>query len=503
MAQPRSTEDDDLPPDLPRVDGAVDGEENFEPKDDSDFGLDEEKDVGLDMEAGLDEPLDGELDGGEEVGSWLDDGKEPAAVADDEGSEADGDDETNLTEGSESASDQNAEDWEDDFGFDDGSGADSDSGEEGFGDDGLLSGLDLDRLPPLDDSASNEEEPIEADPFGAEVIGELGAGVMDDDEATETLAPGLSATRISAARVRVELLLRSEQPLAQLIAAGDVGIAWDGRALLVADPQAPRPEPRFGGVDAVQALAAASAPEGAWIALATPSGLLCSRDAGRSFERRGLAQSSGMPELVSALAITASADRMRLWAAGAVGPLWVSDDGGLRFRCVQRDARVLRLGSDGATALVVLERGDRNRAAALLSRDHGEHFEPLELPVDAPERVQDLQIARDVVLCCRRAPAPQLHVWGDGDWSALAHAAAPPALALVEGATVWAYFWVGARLVRTTVDGTGAQIVAELPGDAGAPLQLCGHHAGAVTTLHAGTERAWYRIVVGPEGDGR
>ncbi len=503
MVEPRSTEDDDLPPDLPRTDGAVDGEENFEPKDDSDLGLDDENDVGLDLEAGFDEPLDGELDGSEdEPGTWLDDGKEPAALADDDGPESD-DDETNLTEGSEPASDQNAEDWEDDFGFDDRSGADPDSGEEGFGDDGLLSGLELDQLPPLDDSASNEDDPAEVDPFGGDVIAELRSGVLDDDEPSEALAPGLHASRIAAARVRVEAMLHSGKPLVQLVAAGGVGFAWDGRALLVAEPGAQRAEARFSGAEPLQAIAAAATPAGAWIALATASGLHCSRDGGRSFERAQLAQTPGMPVLLSSLAFTAGARVPRLWAAGAAGPLWASDDGGRQFRCVQPAARVLGLSSDGASALVVLGRGQQNRATAARSGDGGERFEPLELPVKEPERVQDLRIARDVVVCCRRAPAPQLHVWFDGDWSGLPHAAAPPVLVLAEGAQAWSYYWVGARLVRAAVEGARVQIVAELPDDAGAPLQLCGDHAAGVTTLHAGTERAWYRIVVESEGDAR
>jgi hypothetical protein len=420
-----------------------------------------------------------------------------------------------LTEGSEPASDPSESDWEDDFGFDDRGESAGDSGEEGFGDDGLLAGLELDRLPPLDDAGAVEDEAV-GDPFGGDAIAELPPLVPDDEDPSEEIAPGLRATRLRVERVRAVELQRAGRPLSQLVAAGELGVAVDGRDLYVAEPDRERAELRFTSSEAVHALAAAALPSGAFIALATSSGLLCSRDGGRNFERAPRTAAPGMPELIAAVAITRGDAEPVLWAAGADGPLWVSEDGGASFRCARADVRVLQLGSDGAAGLIGLIADARRRAIALRSRRGAGRFEAVELPVDEPEQVQQLQIADEVLLCCRRAPAPQLTVWSEGAWAEHAHGSAP-ALLLAEGREARAYFWAGARLLRTAIDiapprsagamprldGRRPEVVAELPADAGAPLQLCGHHARGVTTLHAATERAWFRWVVRPEDDAR
>jgi hypothetical protein len=505
MGEPRSNEDDDLLPELPRLEGGLEGEENFQPKDDSDLDLgDEQSELGLDGEAGLDEPLDGDLNAvEEEPASWLDDGKEPTALADDDGPEAAPDDESSQIEGSEPAADQ-AEDWDEDFGFDDRGGAATDGGEEGLGDEGLLDGLEIE-LPPLDDGAVNDDGPVEADPFAAEALGELAAG-LDDDEADEELAPGVRGTRIARARVTIDLLLEAGRPLDRLIAVGAGAVACNGSALLVADPGAKQPEARFDEPGPVLALAGAFAATGTFLALSTPAGLLCSRDAGRSFARAPLASTSGMPELLSSLALTREGRGVRLWAAGAAGALWASDDDARSFRCVQESARVLRLHGNGGDALSGLARGEDGAALALRCA-RGDELEQTSLPVTEVERVQEVQAAGDVLLCCRRAPLPQLAVRLHGQWHDVP-LAAPPALLLPEGDTVRLYCWAareaGVLLVRVAVAaGARPEIVGELPRGAGAPLQLCGHHQAGVTTLHAGTERAWYRLVVRPEGPAR
>jgi hypothetical protein len=507
MTEPQPSEEDELLPELPALDGEVD-EESFEPGDDSDLGLglDDERDLGLDSEAGLDEPLEGELAAVEEDASWLDDGKEPPPAADEESLEADGENESNLTEGSEPANEADVEDWAEDFVFDEQIGG-GDSGEEGFGDDSGLPGFELERLPPLDDGGSAEDEqPLESDPLAAELLAELRTGA-DDDEALVELLPGLRCARMPSARIELALLARSGRPLAQLSAADDAGIAWDANALLVADAAAQVPE-RLPYAGSVLALTAARTPGGVVVALATPAGVVWSSDGGRHFSDPAQVADATVS---AALAITRRAGGLRLWAASAAGPLWASDDGARSFRCVLPDANALRIVSDDARGLLLLGRGEQGRSRTLRSNDAGQSFERIELPVSEPERVQDLQIAGEALLCCRRAPAPQLLLFAGAGWSPLAHAAAPALLLDEDGETV-VYFFVestsGARLLRQRVGAGGGvgplpQIVAELPSEAGAALQLCGGRVDAVTSLQIGTERAWYRLRVRGEGSAR
>jgi hypothetical protein len=246
------------------------------------------------------------------------------------------------------------------------------------------------------------------------------------------------------------------------------------------------------------------------VALATPAGIAWSDDAGRHFsEPVQLSDAT----LSASLAITRRADGVRLWVTSAQGPLWASDDGAHSFRCVLPDASALRVVSDGARGLLLLGRGEQGRPRTLRSNDAGQSFERMELPVSEVERVQDLQIAGEALLCCRRAPAPQVLLTDGRDYRALAHASAPVLLLDEDGESA-VYFFVettrGARLLRQPVEAAGAgtvaappQIVAELPGEAGAPLQLCGGRAGSVTSLQIGTERAWYRLRVRDEDSAR
>lgn len=515
MVHPRRSERDEAPTERPqRADAAE--EENFEPEDDSDFGLDgdgqDEEKIGLDTDAGPDEILESLLEtDDEDDASWLDDGSRPADIA----ADADDEDGADEDEGDAVAADSDtkmAEDWDDDFGFED-SAVDTDGGEEGLGDDGLLAGLELDALPPLDDSAAAEEEASLADdPLTADLIADLEAREGDDEDVLEEIAPGLTGRRLGSDCVRVELLQQSGQPLSGLVAAGDAGVAWDSEAVLVADAAAQAPRSRSAPVAPVSKLAAArprasDSDDAVLIALATPAGVVCSGDGGRSFGAAvALPEAAG---LGAALAFGRAHSGPRLWATPAVGPLYASDDAGASFRAVLPSARVLRIATDGAQGLLLLERDERGSASASRSIDGGQRFTPLELPVFEPERVQDLQLAGDVVLCCRRAPLPQLLLWSarEQTWSEVA-GAAPPALLLDEAEAVRLYFWVGhargARLVRVAPFAEILpELVAELPAEAGAPLQLAGGYRDGVTTLQVGTERAWYRLVVGPKDGAR
>jgi hypothetical protein len=313
----------------------------------------------------------------------------------------------------------------------------------------------------------------------------------------------------SSPRVALEPLQRSGRPLSALIAAGEMGLAWDG-SLLVAEPDALKAERRFAGADTVYALAAAGSE--ALIALATPVGLLCSRDGGRSFApAEGVGSGAWAP---SALAFTDVGSGPVLWAAPPAGALHRSGDGGRSFETVAVLPRVLRLCSDGHNQLVVLGRDAKGAACAARSEDGGETFAALALPFGEVERVQDMQVCGNALLFSRRGLSPQL-VWcgEDGEFGGLFRDAAPPALLLEENGSTRAYGFRGgpgghvlvridlgaATSARTTGPLQRPERVLELPTDAGAPLQLSGAQRGPATTLQLGCERAWYRIRVWAE----
>jgi hypothetical protein len=499
---PHTTPDEDLDLDLPEEDDDDEAreEEAFAPDDDDDLGLEsDDREIGLDVDTGLDEGLDDDEALDDEETSWLDDGSVEPSLRDD----ADDDDEEDeaLTEGSEPATDPGDE-W-DDLTFEESTTA-VDAGEEGFGEDASLNEVDIEGLPPLDDALAADAEESVDDPFASELIGEIGART-EAEEVIEEIAPGLRLRRMHDARVSIETMLRLGRPLTSLVAAGDAGVGWDG-SLLVAEASGSRPERRFAAADAAFALAALQTRRELLVALATPAGVLCSRDAGRTF-----AATAALPAKewsASAIAWTLGARGPRLWAAPPGGALWSSDDYGASLQRSAPDAQVLRLPADGRHALIALCRRDHGGASALGSSDGGQSFAQLELPVREVERVQDLQTCGGGVLCCRRAPAPQL-VWrmAANDWVELAPQAGAPAVLVDEDEQVSAYFFVhagGRRLLCRRELAARAplpQIVCELPADAGAALQLAASPHDGMTTLQLGSERAWYRIRVRHSGD--
>jgi hypothetical protein len=383
--------------------------------------------------------------------------------------------------------------FDEDLAFEESESISGDSGDEGFGDESVLTGLDLEGLPKLDGSGDGEE--------GLE-------GDSDPQPAVAVSSPS-TAPDESAPRVALEPLQRSGRPLSALIAAGETGLAWDG-SLLVAEADALKAERRFAGAETVYTLAAAGSE--ALIALATPGGLLCSRDGGRSFEAsQGVGSGAWAP---SALAFTDVGSGPVLWAAPPAGALHRSEDGGRSFETVAVLPRVLRLCSDGHNQLVVLGRDAKGAACAARSEDGGETFAALALPFSEVERVQDMQVCGNALLFSRRGLTPQL-VWcgEDGDFGPLFRDAAPPVVLLEESGSTLAYCFrstpVGHVLVRIDLGVARSarspaaiqrpERVLDLPADAGAPLQLSGAQRGAATVLQLGCERAWYRIRVWAE----
>ena len=504
------SEDDDLDLDLSESESVLGEDESVGPDEDAELaggGVDEdEHDMGLDVETGLEDlesaDDDEELSADDDSASWLDDEVGTGADDDDDG---DDEDEGAIGEDGEPLADPQ---FDDDLAFEEVESIAGDTGDEGFGDDSVLNGIDLEGgLPKLDGGGDNEE------------------GLDGDSETPDAPSPTARATAAvrGGPRSALELLLRSGRPLSALIAAGETGFAWDG-SLLVAEPDAPKADRRFAGADTVTALAAGSE---ALLALATPSGLLCSRDGGRSFTSAvglgsGAAHHNAAPALrggalfASAVAFTDAGSGPVLWAAPPAGALHRSGDGGQSFEPVAVLPRVLRLASDGRNQLVVLGRDAKGAACAARSEDGGETFAALALPFGEVERVQDMQVCGGALLFSRRGLTPQL-VWcgEDGAFSALFHDAAPPVVLIEEAGSMRAYCFRSSRdthaLVRIDLSsvapggtrrGAAArrpEQVLELPADAGAPLQLSGSQRGAATILQLGCERAWYRIRVWAE----
>jgi hypothetical protein len=516
--EPPDMEDDDDDLDLPDSSSELQDEEGWEPDDDSDLGLqgddDDEDSDGLDDDSELEDASQSDAlvgDDEEDATSWLDDGSgrdSEALVADDDDElaelESDG-----SSESSEAVGALAGEDWDDpEIDLDEDAPLIGDGGEEGFGDESVLSGLDLDRLPPLDDAGEAGEGELEADPFAADLLAAL-ASDIGAEEALELVAPGIRCARLPAAQVELELMLQPGHPLRALLAAGDVGLGWhDG--LCVAEASADRAERRDAGGSVLLALAGARVAGATLIALSSPEGVRCSSDAGRSFSVAHHLGGDDGSSAVASLAITRGASGAQLWAAAPEGALWRSDDLGASFERVRDDVRVLRLVSDGERQLIALGRARDGTARALRSSDGGRAFGTLALPVTEVERVQDLQTCHGVTLCCRRSPTPQL-LWkrDSQDWSELAESAQAPACLIDEDGDVKAYFFVRdsqrVLLLRRALRSMAAtpQLVCELPVEAGAALQLVGSCRDGVTWLHVGTERAWYRLSVRLDAGGR
>jgi hypothetical protein len=501
-------QDDDDVAGLPARDGDSESEgaplDGLEPEDTAEG----DESVGLDAEAGIDEPLDAdlELQAGDEHESFLEGSETPSDLTpepDDEDLEG-GASEYGWVLGSEPLEDSSLTEEDSSFAEAE-SGLLDDQGEEGFGDDLLAGSLDLGALPPLDAEPESEAEgaahaPREPRPPIPTVSRPKPKAAMETR----------SELRLLASQVHVEVLQRSGRPLRALCSAGATGLAWDG-SLLIAEPGLTRPERRFAGSDTLGALAAIERGERVQVALVTPEALLCSNDGGRVFSVR-----SDWPHAMpaSSVALVRRAEGgVRLLAAAPLGGLMASDEG-RPFFALGPARGIVRLASDGGSSALALLRGEDNEPLIALTHDGGDSFEMLDAPVDVLERAQDLQVAQGAILCCRRAPEPRV-LWGRGEaFHELLDGAAAPMRILNEHRGAIAYTCVVRReqalIVRRALperEHAGAEalgpieIVTELPKELGAPLQIAGSHDGGITTLHVGTERAWLRLTILPGGD--
>jgi hypothetical protein len=501
--------DDDEVTGLPASDGdqaSEAGTEPFEP-DAEDDGAEESEDVGLDAATGIDEPLDAdlELQHGDEGASLLQDSEAAEDLATGEDDLGGDDEEYGYTEESEPLNDEGL--YEGAIVISDEGSALEDRGEEGFGDDTAGSVLDLEALPPLDSDPETEREIDEPAEGGVPIS-------LPPPRASEPpqrpSQPTITGVRLGNARVRVEVLQRSGRPLRMLCAAGGTGIAWDG-TLLTAGPSDPRPDRRYAGAEAIGGLAALDTGKQLEIALVTPEALLVSSDGGRTCRAR-----TDWPDRVPASSVAllrSPRGGVRLIAAAPMGHAYASDDGG-PFTRLPPESGVVRLSSDDRQSVLALIRSETNEPLLALSTDGGETFETMPAPVDALERVQDVQIAGLSAACARRAPEPRV-LWTHTD-SEVWHEAVPDAscpMRLIEerhGSVIYSVVPRGDRAAivrRELPEGAAAagssargELIAELPRDIGAVLQLAAGHQGGITTLHVGTERAWLRITVLPGG---
>jgi hypothetical protein len=494
-----TVQDDDEVAGLPASDGDAASESGTEPFE-ADVETDEDEgdeDVGLDTESGMDDPVDADFElSGEEGTNLLKDSEaaEDLATGEDEISGGDGD-EYGYTEDSEPLNDEGLYDGA--ILIADEASALEDRGEEGFGDDGIGGEMDLDALPPLDAGEEGELDEIAIRPSER------------PSSPPRASQPVISGITLGNERIRVEVLQRSGRPLRLLCCAGASGIAWDG-TLLVAGPLDPRPDRRYAGSEVVGALAALETSRGLEIALITPEALLVSRDGGRTCRTR-----SDWPDRLpaSSIALLRSPNGgVRLLAAAPMGGVLVSDDGS-PFFALGPQGGVVRLSSDNAMSALALVRSSDNEPLFAISSDGAATFESMQAPVDALERVQDAQIAGQALVCCRRAPEPRV-IWAQADdaWRQVLPEASSPMRVIDErhGAVVYACVALGERVaimrreLPVSTHGTDrpgqSELIAELPRDVGAVLQLAGAHEGGITTLHVGTERAWLRITVLPGG---
>jgi hypothetical protein len=467
-----TAQDDDEVTGLPASDGdaaSEAGTDPFEP-DAEDDGAEESEDVGLDAATGIDEPLDAdfELQQGDEGASLLQDSEAAEDLATGEDDVGGGGEEYGYTEESEPLNDEGL--YEGAIVISDEGSALEDRGEEGFGDDTAGSVLDLEALPPLDSDPETEGELDEP----AEGAVPISLPPRASEPPQRPSQPTITGVRLGNARVRVEVLQRSGRPLRMLCAAGGTGIAWDG-TLLTAGPSDPRPDRRYAGSEAIGGLAALDTGKRLEIALITPEALLVSSDGGRTCRAR-----TDWPDRVPASSVA----------------LLRSPRGGVRLI---------------AAAPI---RSETNEPLLALSMDGGETFETMPAPVDALERVQDVQIAGLSAACGRRAPEPRV-LWTHTD-SEVWHEVVPDAscpMRLIEerhGSVIYSVVPRGDRaaIVRRELPESAAaagssargELIAELPRDIGAVLQLAAGHQGGITTLHVGTERAWLRITVLPGG---
>jgi hypothetical protein len=408
-------DDDDLDLRLPADEGG--GDEDGLPDDAEHDGIgqarDGSEDVGLDTSDGSDEPIELAVTDEDEQTRWTE-GSEVASDID-----ADPD----LLSGAEDGWTEGAEPLDDiDMGVevddddDDEPPPIQDGGEEGLSDEGSFDGIS--KLPPLDAGTDDDEDEDGDEPFARELLLEVaGDDVADDDVLVD--ASGRTWSRAPATSANVEVVAELEGLVAR-----------------------ERP---------------------------------CS-------------------------CLTREGERLRWWSRAADGTLMWSDDCGEHWSGARVGPRVAWLCSDGARALAMLARDDGG-VRLHCSSDNGRTWDARDLPEVDPDAITALAVCRDVVVVGCSAPEPKLFVSvAAGAWRELG--VMPPCLLLLEDERVVLYACLagegGTPLVRYPLQGgTPPLVAAVLEGEAVAPLALCGVHEAGATALHVWTARAWLLVRLG------
>jgi hypothetical protein len=488
------TDLDDLGWDVPDEDEkSARDDENFDPDDDSDLGLDgadDEDDVGSDTDFGFEdsgddlelddagegerwtldsEPSDEELPGAEaEVIS----GEEYGYLGDDETSEGDDDLDADLDEDALPNLD--------------------DGGAEGVEDETDLDDLELGSLPDLDTAAEEE-----AEGFVTENIEEL-SGVSLADEATLELVPGQPWKQLAAQAALVTRGASLPGPALAFAVRGNTILVSAGDGWF-------RSSPRGGlsrlPVDAPPGRSLALADyEGRLVfVLASPAGLFVSLDGGRSFEQH---RDTDPPVQV---ALTDSGGVLKIWARNQKGQLSVSDDAGKNFTAARLDGSVIAFASDGDRRLSALVKR-ANRIVLGSSSDTGRRWSWVDAADSGVDPSVQLLPGRGVSVMAVRDRVSHLQTGSQP--RVLAPLLSAPAALLDEDDETFVYACVPHEdqtlIVRTALrSGAQSMVITSLPREkVGEPRFLSAAYSeGGFVTLNVATDQALLRVEVSLDGD--
>jgi hypothetical protein len=359
------------------------GDDAFDPGDDSDLGLDgegedEESFVGLDPALGFDDADDLELPDDGEDQRWSVDSEE---VGDLPGMDSDlfGDEEYGWLGDDDSPNDD--ESFDADIDEDEDESGD-DGGAEGLEDDSELDDLDLGDLPAMDADVEEDSAAV-----SGEALDEL-VGLSLVDEPSIEIASGELWKLVPAQSVRVSELRELQGPVRALCASGGaMFIAAAGLYRVSADGELKR-LPRSAA--APSALAVCEHEGVQHVAVVAAGRVLSSRDGGHTFEP----VETGSP--VTQIAFTRSSAGPRLWWRNARGGLGaVGGQGGALAAELEGEISAFR--GDGKRSLAVLLRRS-GRLQLMASGDAGKRFARVAPPPTAADAHSELHVCRDAVL---------------------------------------------------------------------------------------------------------
>ncbi len=508
--------DDDSDLDLPHdgSDGTTDdtprstdreGDDAWDPGDDSDLGLatdEDNEDVGLDTATGLDEGLDpdGELDDTGEGTRWTTDSEADDDLAD---TDADllPDTEDALIGDDDPPDDSESDDFDPGIEDDAPSGTD-DGGIEGVDDDTELDDVDLSALPDID--ADTEED---ADSAGQDALDDLSDVALVDELAIE-ITPGVSWKELPARSVRCAELATFTAPLRGLCALGPWLVMAGGDQLQQLDDHGMRTlGEQLRGTPIPGALCAAELDGRVRVAVATDAGIQLAWS-------NAPAQPQFVAQRALQLGFTRNTHGLRLWARSEGGALTYSDDDGATSANAKLPGRVLSFSADGDRRVAALCELGAGNAVIASSSDGGRRFsrQALAAPwlqqvvADGASPTVELRMCRGVLVLILPERIAQLT--SQGSLETCIPKATGPAVLVDEEDEVILYACVAHEgrmlLVRRPVrEGASAPtvITALDPTQTGAPRLLAASCSEGQVALHLASELRLYRIDASLDGD--